>query len=133
METRNTQTGQETEKTETKPESSGGMNAAPQQSGIDYQKLAEQVLAMEMSAEMQKIRQLALLRMALEGDVKPTRIPAPANITEVGGYYNLLRKQKQNAMMRRMVASAVGIANDCTPDLTEQLIRKLITELIEQK
>lgn len=107
-------------------------SGAPQ-SGIDYQALAEKLLSMETSAQMQRIRQLVMLRMALEGDVKPTRIPIPANITEVGGYYNLLRKMNQKPMMRQMVASAVGIPNDCTPDLTEQLLRKLITEIIEQR
>lgn len=100
---------------------------------IDYQALAQKLLEMETSAEMQKIRMLVMLRMAMEGEVKPTRIPAPANITEVGGYYNLLNKLNQKSMMRQMVASAVGIPNDCTPDLTEQLLRKVITDLIGVK
>ena len=63
---------------------------------------------MEISAQMQKIRQLMLLRTALESDVRPTRMTAPRNITEVGGYYNLLRKMNQQIMMRQMVASAIG-------------------------
>lgn len=84
---------------------------------------------METSAQMQKIRQLMLLRTDLENDIRPTRMPAPRSITEVGGYYNLLRKMNQQIMMRQMVASAIGIPNDATSEMTEEIIRKLIADI----
>ena len=52
-------------------------------------------------------------------DVKPTRIPAPLNITEVGGYFNLIQQvqtandpslEKQKARMQlALIASALGL------------------------
>lgn len=99
-------------------------------SSANYQALVNKLLEMETSAQMQKIRQLMLLRTALESDVRPTRMPAPKNITELGGYYNLLRKMNQQNMMRQMVASAVGIPNDATSEMTEEIIRKLISDIL---
>lgn len=96
----------------------------------DYNFLVTKLLEMETSAQMQKIRQLMLLRTALESDIRPTRMPAPRNITEIGGYYNLLAKMNQQAMMRQMVASAVGIPNDATSELTQQVIQKLINDIL---
>ena len=95
--------------------------------------LAAKLLEQETSAEMLKIRQLIMLRMALEGEVRASRIPAPANITEVGGYYNLLAKQKEKALQRQAVSSALGLPNDYAPDVTEELIKKLLLELLTQK
>lgn len=99
-------------------------------SSFDYNSLVTKLLEMESSAQMQKIRQLMLLRTALESDVRPTRMPAPKNITELGGYYNLLRKMNQQNMMRQMVASAVGIPNDASSEMTEEIIRKLIADIL---
>ena len=96
----------------------------------DYNTLVTKLLEMDTSAQMQKIRQLMLLRTALESDVRPTRMSAPKNITELGGYYNLLRKMNQQNMMRQMVASAVGIPNDATSEMTEEIIRKLISDIL---
>ena len=96
----------------------------------DYNALISKLLETETSAQMQKIRQLMMLRTALESDIRPTRMPAPRNITEVGGYYNLLRKMNQQNMMRQMVASAIGIPNDATSEMTEEIIRKLIADIL---
>ena len=96
----------------------------------DYNTLLSKLLETETSAQMQKIRQLMMLRTALESDIRPTRMPAPRNITEVGGYYNLLRKMNQQNMMRQMVASAIGIPNDATSEMTEEIIRKLIADIL---
>ena len=46
----------------------------------------------ETSDDAVKYKNLILKRIAEETDVKPTRIPAPLNITELGGYYNLLEE-----------------------------------------
>jgi len=93
------------------------------------QELAAKILEQETSDEMLKIRQLIMLRAALESDVKSTRIPAPMNITEVGGYYNLLVKQKQNTMLRQVVSSALGLPNDYAPEASEQIMMELLEEL----
>ncbi|MDO4190096.1 MAG: hypothetical protein Q4D14_00215 [Bacteroidales bacterium] len=37
------------------------------------------------------------------------RIPAPKNITEIGGYINLLRELDQEQMLRQVLASVLGI------------------------
>lgn len=50
--------------------------------------------------------------------MKPTRIPAPKNITEVGGYYNLISdlqakseemERKKLNMQMSLIASALGL------------------------
>lgn len=96
---------------------------------LDYQELFSRLLQQEASEELVKLRQLILLRMALEGDVKATRIPAPANITEVGGYYNLLAEQNQTTMLRQLVTSALGLSSDYAPDAMEEAIKKFVREL----
>ena len=56
------------------------------------------------------VQRLLLQRLAYQGDVFPSRIPTPANITEVGGYLNLLESLGQQDMRVSAVASALGIA-----------------------
>jgi hypothetical protein len=51
-----------------------------------------------------------LQRLAEQGDVFPSRVPPPRNITEVGGYLNLLEDARQSTMRLAAVASALGIA-----------------------
>jgi hypothetical protein len=55
-------------------------------------------------------QRLLLQRLATAGDVFPSRIPAPLNITEVGGYLNLLERAGQPDMRMSAVASALGVA-----------------------
>lgn len=57
-----------------------------------------------------EVQRLLLQRLAYQGDVFPSRIPVPANITEVGGYLNLLESLGQQDMRVSAVASALGIA-----------------------
>ncbi|MDR2214999.1 MAG: hypothetical protein LBE59_04065 [Nevskiaceae bacterium] len=61
---------------------------------------------------------LLLRRLALEGDVIPSRIPAPLNITEVGGYFNLLETLNQRQAMVDVIASALGLASSSARGLT---------------
>lgn len=77
----------------------------------DFQSLVSKILEQETSDEMKEIKLRILQRIAEESEVKPSRIPAPLNITEVGGYYNLLAKiEKENTEMRiKMIASALGL------------------------
>jgi hypothetical protein len=55
-------------------------------------------------------QRLLLQRLANQGDVFPSRVPLPRNITEVGGYLNLLEREGQLDMRLSAVAGALGIA-----------------------
>ncbi|MCU0634705.1 MAG: hypothetical protein MUE41_07520 [Gemmatimonadaceae bacterium] len=55
-------------------------------------------------------QRLLLQRLATQGDVFPSRIPAPLNITEIGGYLNLLETAGLNDMRAAALGSALGIA-----------------------
>jgi hypothetical protein len=62
--------------------------------------------------------QTALLRrLLLEGNVVPSRIPAPKNITEVGGYINLLALLGETDVQTELLASALGVASPQTSAL----------------
>ena len=54
---------------------------------------------------------LLLRRLALDGDVIPSRLPPPKNITEVGGYVNLLETLGQRRTIPDVLAGALGIAS----------------------
>ena len=58
---------------------------------------ATKLLEQETSEEMHNIKLKILERIASESDIKPSRIPAPLNITEIGGYFNLMMKMKKEA------------------------------------
>lgn len=55
-------------------------------------------------------------RMALEGDVVSSRLPPPKNITEMGGYINLLSTYGETAMREETLAGVLGVAGP-TPSL----------------
>jgi hypothetical protein len=55
-------------------------------------------------------QRLLLQRLANQGDVFPARIPVPRNITEIGGYLNLLELSGQQNIRSSAIASALGIA-----------------------
>jgi hypothetical protein len=55
--------------------------------------------------------QAALLkRLLLQGDVSPSRIPAPLNISEVGGYINLLTDLGLTSTRTESISAALGVA-----------------------
>jgi hypothetical protein len=62
------------------------------------------------SPQMLAMQQQLVQRLLLEGDVVPSRLPAPLNITEVGGYINLLGDLGQSTLQTMLIASALGIA-----------------------
>lgn len=68
------------------------------------------IISASASPAVQEAQALLLRRLALEGDVIPSRIPAPRNITEVGGYLNLLAEEK-SALRMSALASALGLAS----------------------
>lgn len=55
-------------------------------------------------------QRILLQRLAYQGDVFPSRVPAPLNITEVGGYLNLLELAGQHDVRSAAITSALGIA-----------------------
>lgn len=67
------------------------------------------------STEAQQAQTILLRRLALEGDVTPSRIPAPRNITEIGGYLNLLADLSQPEMRAQMLAGILGVAGPNPP------------------
>jgi hypothetical protein len=58
---------------------------------------------------------IVLRRIALEGDIVPSRVPAPRNITEIGGYLNLLGKLREPAMREQTLAGILGVAGPSSP------------------
>ena len=68
------------------------------------------VLRAGASPEAQEAQRLLLRRMALEGAIGTSRLPAPRNITEIGGYLNLLTEFAHTSMRTAMLASAIGVA-----------------------
>lgn len=68
------------------------------------------LIASASTPEMQQAQALLLQRLALEGSVIPSRIPAAANVSEVGGYINLLTALGQDDMRTQMLGAALGLA-----------------------
>lgn len=66
------------------------------------------ILDSAITPDALEAQRLILRRLALSGDLFPSRVPAPRNITEVGGYLNLIA---QDPVLRAQVlASALGVA-----------------------
>lgn len=78
---------------------------------LELENVIADILAQETTEEVKALKLRALQRIVEETDVRPTRIPAPQNITELGGYYNLLAKlEKEKIEMRiKLIASALGL------------------------
>lgn len=82
------------------------------------QSVLSMLLQNDDSGKMREYRELIMKRIAEETDVKPSRIPAPLNITEVGGYFNLIEqvetddpalKEQKARMQLALIASALGL------------------------
>lgn len=95
----------------------------------DIESLAAQLLENENSPEMLAIKRQMLRRVAMESDVKASRIPAPLNITEIGGYLNLLEKINSQDMIRQTLTSILGLPVQYTG---ESEIEKAQAQTIEQ-
>ena len=67
------------------------------------------------SGDALEAQDIILRRIALEGDVVPSRVPAPLNITEIGGYLNLLSTLNQTDMQSQMLAGILGVAGPNPP------------------
>lgn len=66
------------------------------------------ILESAISPDMLQAQQLILRRLALAGDLFPSRIPPPLNITQVGGYLNLI--EKDPVLRAQVLSSALGVA-----------------------
>lgn len=72
------------------------------------------------SPAMLEAQRILMERIALEGDVIPARIKPPQNITEIGGYVNLLESLKQKDAEAEMIASILGVAGAAYPGAFEE-------------
>lgn len=62
------------------------------------------------SPDSLEAQNILLRRLALEGDVVGSRVPPPRNITEIGGYLNMLGTLKEGAMREQALAGILGVA-----------------------
>jgi hypothetical protein len=67
------------------------------------------------SGDALEAQNIILRRIALEGDVVPSRVPAPLNITQIGGYLNLLGTLEQTDMQSQVLAGILGVAGPNPP------------------
>jgi hypothetical protein len=96
----------------------GGGSAAP--SNLSYYvdpgltgQLVQTLIGLVQSAaspDAIEAQNIILRRMALEGDVIGSRLPPPRNISEIGGYLNLLDTLKEKAMREQTLAGILGVA-----------------------
>jgi len=87
--------------------------------------LAARLLEQETSPEVQKIKLDILRRIATESDIKPARIPAPLNITEIGGYINLMMKlKKEESLQQQRILDQLlkGASSEPESDLRKKLV-----------
>lgn len=66
------------------------------------------ILESAISPDMLEVQQIILRRLAMSGDLFPSRVPPPLNITEVGGYLNLV--QNDPVLSAQVLAAALGVA-----------------------
>lgn len=90
-----------------KPGSTSNAGSAPDVTGSSIEKILEKIIEQESSIELQELKRLAFQRAAIENSTSHARIPAPLNITEIGGYLNLLENDPE--MKKMMLASILGI------------------------
>lgn len=65
--------------------------------------------------ELLEAQTIILRRLALQGDIVSSRVPAPRNITEIGGYLNLLEQLKQPEMRAQALTGILGVAGPNPP------------------
>ncbi|MDE1831714.1 MAG: hypothetical protein KGI02_05005 [Thaumarchaeota archaeon] len=69
------------------------------------------ILQVGANPQTLQLQQALLRRLILESDAVPSRLPAPKNITEVGGYINLVSYLRLTNLQTELLASALGIAS----------------------
>ncbi len=73
------------------------------------------ILQTATSPDALEAQNIILRRMALEGDIVGSRIPPPRNITEIGGYINLLGTLNQTDMRSQALAGILSVAGPSQP------------------
>ena len=58
---------------------------------------------------------IMMRRLALQSDITGSRVPAPANITEIGGYLNLLDTLQQPEIRAQTLTAILGVAGPNPP------------------
>jgi len=74
-----------------------------------------EVLRSGTDPDILEAQRILLLRLALEGDIVQSRMPAPRNITEIGGYVNLLATLQQPELSAQMLSGILGVAGPNPP------------------
>lgn len=98
---------------ESTPETGTAAPPFPAEVGALAQTVASalaEILRSPASPGVLQAQELLLQRLALQGDVFSSRIPAPRNITEVGGYLNLLERLGEREIRTQSLAAALGVA-----------------------
>ncbi len=101
----------------------GGGSAAP--SNLPYYvdpaltgQLVQSLIGLVQNAaspDALEAQNIILRRLALEGDVIGSRIPPPRNISEIGGYINLLATLKEKSIREQAIAGILGVAGPPQP------------------
>lgn len=73
------------------------------------------VLNSATSPDAIEAQNIIMRRIALEGDVVGSRVPPPRNITEIGGYLNLLGTLDEDAMREQALAGILSVAGPNPP------------------
>ncbi len=73
------------------------------------------VLKTATTPDALEAQNIILRRIALQGDVVPSRVPPPRNITEIGGYLNLLTNLNELDMRSQVLAGILGVAGPNPP------------------
>src|SRR5207253_9484342 len=73
------------------------------------------ILKTAVSPDALEAQNIILRRIALQGDVIPSRVPPPRNITEIGGYLNLLTNLNELDMRSQVLAGILGVAGPNPP------------------
>jgi hypothetical protein len=86
-------------------------------SGVSSQLVGSLASLLQTAASPDAVeaRNMILRRLALQGDIVGSRIPPPRNISEVGGYINLLTSLSQPEMRAQMLAGILGVAGPSQP------------------
>lgn len=66
------------------------------------------ILDSAIAPDMLEAQQIILRRLALAGDLFPSRVPAPLNITQIGGYLNLI--ENDPVLRAQVLAATLGVA-----------------------
>jgi hypothetical protein len=95
--------------------SQGGAPAGPPDPTQGIIDTLTEIVGKALSPDAVEAQSMLLRRLALEGDVIPSRIPAPRNISEIGGYLNLLTTLGETGTRSQVLASVLGVAGTNPP------------------